>query len=113
MRPTFLEWNDSAVHHGQLEAREEAGAGLLLDDVLTPARTLALQLVEPHQGLGPGVGIDPRTQPGHSGNGNGKPSPRVAASAMKEVLLQKVLTKKSDSGKVLKVLKVLLTLDLS
>ena len=113
MRPTFLEWNDSAVHHGQLEAREEAGAGLLLDDVLTPARTLALQLVEPHQGLGPGVAVDPRTQPGHSGNGNEKPSPRVAAGAMKKVLLQKVLTKKSDSGKVLKVLKVLLTLDLS
>jgi hypothetical protein len=31
VRLTLFKWNDSAVHHGQLEAREEAGASLLVE----------------------------------------------------------------------------------
>ena len=66
MRPTFLEWNDSAVHHGQFETWKKARARFLFDDMLTSSRTFTLELVEPHQRFGSGMRINTRTESGHS-----------------------------------------------
>ena len=67
---TFLERNDSTVHHGKFETWEKRCSGFLFDDVLPTSRSLTFEFVKSHQRLRSGIRVDPRPEPRHPAKKN-------------------------------------------